>query len=164
MDSKSTRRGRLLASWDPPKTLQKCIRDTTSIFHRFCIDFGSHFGDILTILAYFSIDFRRQCRLFLPLLSLRWLASTAIWGRRHDTSTFIRFDTITTNPRAFSTEDFHIAHLLHALRSLFAFNSQAFPVQNQCLATLGLKACFPAGYAFPQLAHFGESQTLQYKE
>ena len=49
-----------------PRPRQKRIRDATSIFHRFCIDFGSHFGDILLILAPFWAHFKRQRRQFLP--------------------------------------------------------------------------------------------------
>ena len=43
----------LLAPQVAPKTPQKRIRDATSIFYRFWIDLGSHFGDILVILAHF---------------------------------------------------------------------------------------------------------------
>ena len=35
----------LLAPQGRPKTLQKRIRDATSIFYRFWTDFGGHFGD-----------------------------------------------------------------------------------------------------------------------
>ena len=52
----------MLASQGRPKTLQKRIRDATSIFHRFGIDLGSHFGDIIMILAQFFHDLKRQCR------------------------------------------------------------------------------------------------------
>ena len=50
----------------PPRALQKRIRDATSIFHRFCIDSGTHFGDILMVSAPFFHNFRRQPRQFLP--------------------------------------------------------------------------------------------------
>ena len=38
------------------KTVQKRNRDTTSIFHRFGMDFGHLFGDILKVLAWYLND------------------------------------------------------------------------------------------------------------
>ena len=49
------------------RALQKRIRDATSMFHRFWIDFGSHFGDMLMVLACFFDLFLRQCRRRLPI-------------------------------------------------------------------------------------------------
>ena len=42
-----------------PKTFQKRIREATSIFHWFVMDFGTHFDDILMIWATFFIFFYR---------------------------------------------------------------------------------------------------------
>ena len=55
-----------LAPQGRPKTFQKRIGDTTSIFHRFGIDSGTHFGDMLKSLAHVQAPFHRQCGQFLP--------------------------------------------------------------------------------------------------
>ena len=54
-----------------PRTIQKRIRDATSIFHRFRIDFGSHFGRILMVFA--CLLFPRQCSRCLPISCFRAL-------------------------------------------------------------------------------------------
>ena len=45
-----------LIPWGP-KAFQKRIRDATSIFYRFWIHFGNHFGDILKVAGCFSTFF-----------------------------------------------------------------------------------------------------------
>ena len=47
-----------LAPQGRTKTLQKRIRNVTLIFHGFYIDFGSHVGDILKVLAASSSQYR----------------------------------------------------------------------------------------------------------
>ena len=47
-----------LAPQGRTKTLQKRIRNVTLIFHGFYIDFGSHVGDILKVLAASSSKYR----------------------------------------------------------------------------------------------------------
>ena len=59
-----------LASQGHPKTIQKRIPDSTSIFHWFFIDFGCHLNDVLMILACFWPSFFRLCCQYLPISSL----------------------------------------------------------------------------------------------
>ena len=89
------RGGRHLASQASPKTLQKRIRDATSIFHRFSIEFGSHFGDIFMVLAPFFHNFRRQHRQFLPASRIQTFCfqfASVFGGRRWRSASTMTFE------------------------------------------------------------------------
>ena len=60
-----------LASPVAAKPFSKRIRDANSIFHRFWMDFGTHFGDILMIWATFLTFCIARVASFCKLLALK---------------------------------------------------------------------------------------------